>query len=144
MKITRIEHIAIVVADMGRFKRILDDTLGLRMEYEDDNAQRTLAMYPVSDTYLELIYGKAPDSRAARFIAEKGQGLHHICLEVEDLEGALEELRAKRVALLDERPRPGHDNTQIAFIDPRETGNVLVELVQRRANQENRSEEAEG
>lgn len=132
MKITRIEHIAIAVADMTAFKRMLEDTLGLRMEYEDDSEQRTLAMYPVADTYLELIHGKSPDSRTARWVAEKGQGLHHICLEVEDLEAALAELRAKQVALLDERPRQGHDNTSIAFIDPRATGNVLVELVQRR------------
>lgn len=132
MKITRIEHIAIAVADMEAFKRVLGDTLGLRMEYEDDTAQRTLAMYPVADTYLELICGKSPDSKAARWVAEKGPGLHHICLEVEDLEAAIAELLAKKVALLDERPRQGHDNTLIAFIDPRATGNVLVELVQRR------------
>jgi len=65
-----------------------------------------------------------------RWIAERGEGLFHICLEVEGIEEALDELRGKGVKLLDERPRIGHANSRIAFIDPESTGNVLIELVE--------------
>jgi len=130
MKIKRIEHVAIAVGDMAAFKRMLEDTLGLSMEYEQTSEQGTLAMYPVADTYIEVVHGKAASSRATQWVAQKGPGMYHICLEVEDLEGTLAELRAKNVGLLDERPRHGHGGTLIAFIDPRSTGDVLIELVQ--------------
>ena len=132
MKIKRIEHVAIAVADMAAFRRMLEETLGLSMEYEQASEQATLAMYPVADTYIEVIQGRAASSRAAQWVAQKGPGVHHLCLEVEDLEGALAELRARGARLLDEKPRRGHGGTLIAFIDPQSTGDVLIELVQSR------------
>ena len=66
----------------------------------------------------------------AQWVAEKGQSLYHICLEVEDIEGALAELKGKGVALLDEVPREGHGGCKIAFLDPRSTGNILIELAE--------------
>ncbi len=87
-------------------------------------------MYPVGQTYIELLESYADDTETARWIAEHGEGLFHICLEVEDIEAALGELTQKGVKLIDEQPRVGHANSRIAFIDPKSTGNVLIELVE--------------
>ena len=132
MKVKRVEHVAIAVKNLGEAMRIFQEKLGLALEYEEDFPQyRTkIAMYPVGETYLELLQATGADSDTARWIAEKGEGLYHICLEVEDIEGALAELRAKGVRLLDERPRVGHGGTRIAFLDPASTASVLIELVE--------------
>ena len=132
MKAKRVEHVAIAVNDLQEVMRVFRDTLGLALEYEEDFPQyhTRIAMFPVGETYLELLQATGPASDTAKWIAEKGQGLYHICLEVEDIVAALAELRAKGVGLLDERPRVGHGNTLIAFLDPRSTANVLIELVQ--------------
>jgi methylmalonyl-CoA epimerase len=132
MKVKRVEHIAIAVRDLESAKRIFEEKLGLAMEYEEELPQygTKLAMYPVRETYLELLQAMREGTETDRWIAERGEGLYHICLEVEDIQGALTELRAKGVGLLDERPRVGHGNTRIAFLDPRSTANVLIELVE--------------
>ena len=132
MKVKRVEHVAMAVNDLDEFVGILRDKLGLTLEYSEvfPQYQTKMAMFPVGETYLEVIQGTAPASEPARWIAEKGQGLYHICLEVDDIEGALAELKAKGMSLLDETPREGHGNTRIAFIDPRSTSGVLIELVE--------------
>jgi methylmalonyl-CoA/ethylmalonyl-CoA epimerase len=132
MKVRRVEHVAIAVKDMQAVVRIFRDQLGLPFEYEEDfpQYQTRIAMFPVGQTYLELLEATGPDSDVAKWLGEKGQGLYHVCLEVEDIEAALAELRAKGVPLLDERPRAGHGGSRIAFLDPRGTGDVLIELAQ--------------
>jgi methylmalonyl-CoA/ethylmalonyl-CoA epimerase len=132
MKVKRVEHVAIAVRDTPAVMRIFRDKLSLPFEYEEDfpQYQTKIAMFPVGETYLELLEATGADSDVAKWIAEKGQGLYHICLEVEDIEAALAELKAKGVPLLDERPRVGHANSRIAFLDPRGTGDVLIELAQ--------------
>ena len=81
-------------------------------------------------TYIELLESAAPDSGVSQWIREKGAGLFHICFEVEDIDGALMELKAKGIKLRDEKPRIGHAGARIAFIDPASTGNVLIELAE--------------
>ena len=132
MKIKRVEHVAIALKDMTGLMKIFQDSLGLRLEYEEEFPQykTKIAMYPVGRTYLELLEATGQDSETARFIADKGEGLYHICLEVEDIDGALAELRAKGVGLIDQVPRPGHGGSRIAFLDPKSTGNVLIELAE--------------
>ena len=132
MKIKRIEHIAIAVKSMAQSREIFEAKLGLNFEYEEYLPQykTRLAMYPVGQTYIELLESDAEDTETARWIAEHGEGLFHICLEVEDIDAALGELTQKGVKLIDERPRVGHANSRIAFIDPKSTGNVLIELVE--------------
>jgi methylmalonyl-CoA/ethylmalonyl-CoA epimerase len=132
MKIKRIEHIAIAVKSMARMREIMEEKLGLRLEYEEHLPQyhTRLAMYPIGQTYIELLQSDRSDSETARWIESRGEGLFHICLEVDDIEDALIELKQKGVALIDERPRVGHANTRIAFLDPKSTGNVLIELVE--------------
>src|SRR5262245_10873039 len=132
MKFKRVEHVAIAVKDMQAVMRVFRDTLGLPFEYEEDfpQYQTKIAMFPVGETYLELLEATGAESDVAKWLAEKGQGLYHICLEVEDIAAALAELKAKGVPLPDERPRPGHGGRQIAVPDPRGTGDVLIELAQ--------------
>jgi methylmalonyl-CoA/ethylmalonyl-CoA epimerase len=132
MKVKRIEHIAIAVKSMARMREVMEEKLGLRLEYEEHLPQyhTRLAMYPIGQTYIELLQSDSSDSETAKWIESRGEGLFHICLEVDDIEDALVELKQKGVALIDERPRVGHANSRIAFLDPKSTGNVLIELVE--------------
>lgn len=130
MKIKRVEHVAIAVHNMQTSKRMLEEIFGLQVELEEQIGATRLAMYPVGETYLELLETDQSGSRLAAWIAEKGQSLFHICFEVEDLDSALDELRQKGVKLLNETPRPGHGGSRIAFLDPESTGNILIELAE--------------
>jgi methylmalonyl-CoA epimerase len=132
MNVKRVEHVAIAVRNLDEVMRVFQDKLGLELEYEHayPQYQSRMAMFPVGETYLELLQGTAESSDISRWVAEHGQGLYHVCLEVPDIEAALVELRGKGVRLLDEHPREGHGNSLIAFLDPRSTADVLVELIQ--------------
>ncbi len=130
MKIKRVEHIAIAVDSLNQSAGLLRDAFGLNVEYEEQIGQTRLAMLPVGETYLELLEGQGPDSGVTQWIEQKGTGLFHICFEVEDIDGALAELKAKGVKLRDETPRIGHGRARIAFLDPASTGNVLIELAE--------------
>jgi methylmalonyl-CoA/ethylmalonyl-CoA epimerase len=130
MKIKRIEHIAIAVDSLKESAEMLRRAFGIDVEYEERVGSTRLAMLPVGETYLELLEGAGSDSGVTEWIREKGTGLFHICFEVEDIEGALAELKAKGVRLRDESPRIGHAGARIAFLDPASTGNVLIELAE--------------
>lgn len=132
MKVKRIEHIAIAVKSMAAMREVMEEKLGLTLEYEEHLPQyhTRLAMYPIGQTYLELLEADSPESETAEWIATHGEGLFHICLEVDHIEDALAELKQKGVVLIDEKPRTVHANSRIAFLDPKSTGNVLIELVE--------------
>ena len=130
MKIKRIEHIAIAVDSLDGMAKMLGDKFGIALEYTEDRPTTRLAMLPVGETYIELLQGTSPDSGATKWLAEKGQSLFHICFEVEDIDEALAELKAKGTPLLNETPMVGHGNCRIAFVDPKATGNILFELAE--------------
>ena len=132
MKFKRVEHVAVAVKSIDRMRDIFENKLGIAMEYEETLPQyRTrLAMYPVGETSIELLESDSPDTETSRWIAERGEGLFHICLEVDDIDAALDELREKDVKLIDETPRIGHGGARIAFIDPESTGDLLIELAE--------------
>lgn len=130
MKIKRVEHIAIAVNSLSDSIGMLRDTFGIPLEYEEQVGSTRLAMMPVGETYIEFLEGNGRENAVNQWIAAKGAGLYHICFEVEDIEGALAELKAKGVKLRDETPRIGHGGAKIAFIDPASTGNVLIELAE--------------
>jgi methylmalonyl-CoA/ethylmalonyl-CoA epimerase len=130
MKIKRVEHIAIAVDSIAESVKMLRDTFGIEVEYEEERPTTRLAMLPIGETYLELLQGNGPDSAVTRWIESKGTGLFHICFEVADIDAALAELKQKGVKLRDETPRIGHGGSRIAFIDPACTGNVLIELAE--------------
>src|SRR5665213_1460786 len=132
MKIKRIEHIAIAVKSMTQSREVFETKHGLNIEYEEYLPQYStrLAMYPVGQTYIELLESDGDNTDTARWISEHGEGLFHICLEVEDSKDGVDELKRKDGKLIDGQPRTGHANSRIAFIDPKSTGNVLIELVE--------------
>jgi len=132
MKIKRINHVGVVVRDVEASRRLWEDCLGIRLDGVEDHPERPvrLALYPVGESMVELIAGTTPDSRHAIMVAEGKGGLNHICLEVEDIQQALAELKEKGVPLLDEVPRIGHAGCRIAFLDPAATENCLIELAE--------------
>jgi methylmalonyl-CoA/ethylmalonyl-CoA epimerase len=131
MKIKRIEHIAIAVEDLDGMAAMMREKLGIDVEYSEEIGGRTkLAMLPVGESYIELLQSLQPGTATAKWLAEKGQSLYHICFEVEDIDAALTELKAKGTPLLNETPVLGHGNCRIAFIDPKATGNILFELAE--------------
>lgn len=132
MNIRRIEHVAIAVRDLHQSRAFWEGVLGLRLEEEEDiaSAQVRIALYPVGESMVELLAGTTPQSPYRHLVREQEGLLHHICFEVDDIDLALAELRTKGVKLRDEVPRPGHQGSRIAFLDPETAGGVLVELVE--------------
>ena len=130
MKIKRVEHIAIAVDSMKQSLDLMRDTFGLQLEYEEQIGDTKLAMLPIGQTYIELLEGHGPQSGVTKWIEKKGTGLFHICFEVEDIEDAIAELKAKNVALQSDTWRIGHGGSKIIFLDPAATGNVVIELAE--------------
>lgn len=132
MKIKRIEHIAIALKNMDAVKDLLVNKLGIPMEYEEHLPRHatTLAMFPVGETYLELLQSEKPDSGTNKWIAERGEGLFHICLEVEDIDAAMRELAGKGIRFQTPEPMIGHGNCRIVFMDPATTGGLVIELAE--------------
>jgi methylmalonyl-CoA epimerase len=130
MKIKRVEHIAVAVNNIRQSIEMMRDTFGLEMEYEEQIGSIKLAMLPVGQTYIELLEGSRPDDSIQTWIKDKGEGLFHICFEVDDIEGAIAELKAKQVKLQSETWRTGHAGSKIVFLDPAGTGNMLIELAE--------------
>jgi methylmalonyl-CoA epimerase len=127
MKVKRIEHVAIAVRNLDAARKTFE-TLGVECDYEETINGIRLAMLPIGESALELLEPQREGTRTGEWIATRGEGLYHICLE--DIEAALAELRGRGVGLLDEVPRTGHGGHRIAFLDPRSTADVLVELVE--------------
>ena len=132
MKIKRIEHVGIVVRDVEKSRKLWEGCFGIPLGEVEEIKERPvkLALYPVGESMVELLSGTTPDSKHARMVAEGKGGLNHICFEVEDIDEALAELKAKGIPLLDQVPRIGHAGCRIAFIDPSATENCLIELAQ--------------
>ena len=131
MKITKVNHIGIAVNNIDEAVKLYTEVLGLELKYVEvvaDQKAKT-AILPVGETKIELIQSTAPDGTIAKFIENKGEGLHHIALEVEDIGSALQTLAEKNIRLIDETPRKGVENTNIAFLHPKAT-KILLELVQ--------------
>lgn len=133
MKILKIDHLGIAVNSMDEGKALWSDILGLKFEgAETVEAQKvTTGFFPVGESEIELLESTAPDGPVAKFIEKKGQGIQHIAFRVENIEAALAELKEKGVQLIDEKPRIGAGGAKIAFLHPKATKGVLVELCER-------------
>lgn len=133
MKILQIDHIGVAVNSNAEGKSFWSDVLGLPFEGEEtvETQKVKTAFFPVGQSEVELLESTAADGPVAKYIEKKGQGVHHVALRVADIDQALAELKEKEIALIDETPRYGAGGAKIAFIHPKATGGVLVELCQR-------------
>jgi len=129
-KITRIDHIAVLVDDMDKTLSFWRDALGMQLTHVQDvpaeNAQ--IAFLPTGGSEIELVRPTTSDSGLAKYLEKRGPGMHHICLEVDDIEGMLAQLKEKGVQLINEEPRQGEGGKRYAFIHPKSANGVMVEL----------------
>ena len=128
--ITRINHVAVVVDDLEKSLSFWRDALGIDLhELRDVPAEQSqVAFLPLEGSEVELVRPTTADSGIAKYLARRGPGMHHICLEVDDISGMLAQLKARKIRLINEQPRLAADGRKYAFVHPESTGGVLVEL----------------
>jgi len=133
MKILKIDHLGIAVNSIDEGKNFWSEVLGLAFEGTETVAEQkvTTAFFPVGESEVELLESTAPDGPIAKYMEKKGAGIQHIAFRVADIDAALAELKEKGVRLIDEKPRMGAGGAKIAFLHPKATGGVLVELCER-------------
>ncbi|MCL2496536.1 MAG: methylmalonyl-CoA epimerase [Clostridiales bacterium] len=133
MNVIKVDHIGIAVKSIAEAAKFWEDTLGLKIAATEEVAEQKVitAFIPCGDSEVELLQATAEDSPIAKFIENKGEGIQHIALRVDNIEEALSELNEKEVRLIDEVPRKGAGGARIAFLHPKATGGVLLELCQR-------------
>ena len=131
-RITAINHVAVVVDDMEKSLAFWRDALGIQLqELRDVPAEKSrVAFLPIAGAEVELVMPTTDDSGIAKYLAKRGPGMHHICLEVDHLVSMLAQLKAKNIRLSNDEPRTSADGKKYAFIHPESTGGVLVELYQ--------------
>jgi len=129
-KIKAVNHVAVVVDDMEKSLSFWRDALGIELhELREVPAESSqVAFLPVGDCEVELVMPTTQDSGIAKYLAKRGPGMHHLCLEVDNIEGMLGHLKEKGVRIINAEPRLGAGGKKYAFIHPEATGGVLVEL----------------
>ena len=129
----KIEHVALAVSNLDEAVAHYRDVWGLDVSHretvEDQGVEE--AMLPLGGSHLQLLAPTGPDTTVGKFVARRGEGLHHIAYEVDDLEAALADLKAKGVRLIDQTPRRGGRGHMVAFVHPAANHGLLVELIQR-------------
>ncbi len=133
MEILKIDHLGIAVNSVEDGKTFWTDVLGLPFEGEEVVSEQKVktAFFPVGESEVELLESTAADGPVAKFIEKRGTGFQHVAFRVANIEEALTELKEKGVALIDKQPRRGAGGAKIAFLHPKATGGILVELCQR-------------
>ncbi|HDP79844.1 MAG TPA: methylmalonyl-CoA epimerase [Spirochaetes bacterium] len=131
--VLKVDHIGIAVSNLEESKKIYE-ALGLKAKGEEvvEEQKVKVVFFPVGDSEVELLESTSPDGPIARFIEKNGQGVQHIAFRVPDIEAALEKMKAQGVRLVDEKPRYGAGGAKIAFLHPKSTGGVLIELCERK------------
>ncbi|PIE81035.1 MAG: methylmalonyl-CoA epimerase [Chloroflexi bacterium] len=128
--IKRVDHIAVLVSDLDEAKRFWVDALGLELERVESVPEEAvdIAFLPVGDSEIELLQPTDCESGVAKYLAKKGAGMHHLCFEVDDIEAMLSQLKAAEVPLITETAKVSGSDKKYAFVHPKGTGGVLVEL----------------
>ena len=131
--IQRIAHIGLAVKDLAAAQKIYETLLGMAPSHVQrvEEQKVDVSSFHVDDTNIELTCGISPDSPISKFIEKRGEGIHHVAFEVDDLAAELERLKTAGVQLIDQQPRMGADNYWVAFIHPKSANGVLVELSQK-------------
>lgn len=132
--VNKVDHIGIAVSSLEESIKFYQEVLGLELHGTEvvEEQKVKVAFLPIGDTEVELLEATTPDSAIAKFIETKGQGVQHIAFRVDNIEAALDEMRAKGIRLIDEKPRYGAGGARIAFLHPKSTNGVLIELCERK------------
>ena len=132
--IKKIDHIAIIVRNIEEALQVYEGALGLELTEVTEVPEQAVrvAFLPVGESEIELVEPLSTSSGVAKFLEKRGEGLHHICLEVEDIEAALRDLAATGIRLIDEQPRQGAHG-RVAFLHPKSAHGVLIELIEKGA-----------
>jgi len=131
--IQKLDHIGIAVNNLDEALKLYSEVLGLKLagtEIVEEQKVR-VAFLPVGDTEVELLESTSPDGPIAKFIEAKGQGIQHMAFKVDNIEEAIEEMKAKGMRMIDEKPRYGAGGARIAFMHPKSSNGVLIELSER-------------
>lgn len=129
-KVLRIDHIAVLVDNLDKTLSFWRDALGMEMSHiEDVPAEKSMvAFLPLGSSEVELVKPTTDDSGLARYLEKRGPGMHHVCLEVDDIQGMLAQLKAAGVQLINEAPVTGSGGKKYAFVHPKSANGVMVEL----------------
>jgi methylmalonyl-CoA epimerase len=128
--IQKIAHIGVAVKNMEEAEKFYTKALSLEITGRELAGEIKITFIQVGDTAIELLQSTTPGGVITKFIEEKGEGIHHISYQVEDIESALKDLKAKGVSLIDSQPKKGFHNPRIAFLNPESSHGVLLELVE--------------
>ena len=128
----KIHHIAVAVDNLDEAAKFYQDGLGLDLTgIEVVSAQKTkVGFFKIGGSNIELVQPAEPDSPLDKFLKTKGQGMHHLCFEVDDIEAEIKNLLENGATMIDQKPRPGAHNSRVAFIHPKSSSGVLIELVE--------------
>ncbi|MDR0498482.1 MAG: methylmalonyl-CoA epimerase [Holophagales bacterium] len=132
MKLLKISHIGIASPTLQEAMERLERIFGIKHEHTEEVADQKVrtAFYPIGESTLEYLESTDPESAIGKFLEKKGPGIHHLAFEVDDVDAAVRELLDKGVQMIDKTPRSGAHGNRIAFIHPKETGGVLIEICQ--------------
>jgi methylmalonyl-CoA/ethylmalonyl-CoA epimerase len=127
-------HVAVAVRNLEEVEKLYETALGLKVEHrevvEEQGVKTSMLVPNGGGTAIELLEPVDQDSPISKFLDKRGEGIHHICFAVDDIEAALERLKKEGVRLIDETPRPGAYNSKVAFIHPKAVNGVLIELAE--------------
>jgi methylmalonyl-CoA/ethylmalonyl-CoA epimerase len=129
----QIDHIGVAVDDLDGAVALYRDSLGMREQHRErvEDFGVDAVLLEIGDGHVELLAPLSPESGVGRFLESRGPGLHHVAYQTDDIDSALESMRAAGLELIDEQPRVGIRRTRVAFVHPKSTGGVLTELVER-------------
>ena len=132
--VLKLDHIGIAVSDMEESLKLYTDLLGMKLQGTEtvEEQKVKVAFLPVGDTEVELLESTDAYGPVAKFIESKGQGIQHLAFKVDDIEKALEMCKERGIRLIDEKPRYGAGGARIAFLHPKATNGVLIELCERK------------
>jgi methylmalonyl-CoA/ethylmalonyl-CoA epimerase len=128
----RIDHIGVAVDDLDEAISLYRDRLGMPLQHRETVEQLGVeaVLLGIGEGHVELLRPALPDSPVGRFLERRGPGMHHVAYQTDDIDTALESVRESGLQLVDERPRPGIRGSRVAFVHPKSTGGVLIELVE--------------
>jgi methylmalonyl-CoA/ethylmalonyl-CoA epimerase len=133
-KTLKVDHVGIAVKDLAQAKKFYGEMLGMTISGEETVEQQKVKVcfVPCGDSELELLESTSPDGPIAKFIDKNGEGMQHVAVRVDNIEAAIADLIAKGVRMIDQVPRYGAGGASIAFVHPKSTGGILLELTERK------------